>query len=586
MSLRVRFNLLITLLTLVFAGAVAKVAIDDTRRSIREEMEGANRVTLQLLATVVHEAQVLAQPGEAGAALKQFLEGLGRVRAHDIEFTDASDRVVYVSPPSVYKSGRTAPAWFTALVQPQMATINLPVPDGNLRVRVDASRSIVDAWDDTRNLLGLLVAFLIVVNVAVFFFIGHALRPLRELRRGLERMEQRELHTRLPLAGAREFVEIARRFNGMADSLEQSHADNRRLAMVAEQSSDAILIHDLDGRVAFWNPAAERMFGVPAAKAIGTDPMRFVPDAWLDEARAMSEAVRAGRGVQHVETRRRDADGREFDVAVSAAPLVDPANGDVIGEIRAVRDITEVRHAREAEFELRQNRQLTQAMQQRLEEERRAIARELHDELGQCLTAIRTFGTVIANKTAGQDADVHRSAQTIVEVAGSIYDTVHGIIRQLRPVALDHLGLRETLTEVIANWRRLQPGLDCEARIDVDIEGFGEAVNITVYRVVQECLTNVVKHAAATRVEIVVAREREAADGDRLAIAVRDDGRGLAERSAVEAARFGLLGMRERVEALGGRFTVSNNTTAGLAVEATIPLDGLVAARAPDSATA
>nr|MCU0869251.1 PAS domain S-box protein [Burkholderiales bacterium] len=475
-------------------------------------------------------------------------------------------------PPSAYKSGRAAPAWFTHLVQPELATINLPVQGGNLRVRVDASRSVVDAWDDTRSLIALLAGFLLAVNVAVFFYIGGALRPLRRLVRGLERMQQRELHTRLPLTGAREFVEIGRRFNEMADSLERSDADNRRLALVAEQSSDAIVIHDLDGRIAFWNPAAERLFGLKAAQALGMEARRFVPDPLRDEADAISDAVRARRGIDHVETRRRAADGTERDVALSVAPLVDPGTDTVIGEIHALRDIGEAQRARAAEFELQQNRRLTQAMQTRLEEERRAIARELHDELGQCLTAIRTFGTVIATRTVDGDADVHRSALTIVDVAGTIYDAVHGIIRQLRPVALDHLGLRETLAEVIANWRRLQPGIDCETRLDADIEGLGEAVNIAAYRVVQECLTNVVKHAAATRVEVEVARLR--GDGtDRLLIAVRDNGRGLAERSSVEAARFGLLGMRERVEALGGDFSVAPNPGAGLAVTASIPLN-------------
>src|SRR5689334_23694758 len=110
-----------------------------------------------------------------------------------------------------------------------------------------------------------------------------------------------------------------------------------------------------------------------------------------------------------------------------------------------MRDITEHRRAQQTERELEQNRRLTQLIQTRLEEERRSIARELHDELGQCVTAIKTIGAAIANRTVEAAPEIHRSAQTIVQVASHIYDVVHGIIRQLRPSALDHLGLQEAI---------------------------------------------------------------------------------------------------------------------------------------------
>jgi glucose-6-phosphate-specific signal transduction histidine kinase len=106
-----------------------------------------------------------------------------------------------------------------------------------------------------------------------------------------------------------------------------------------------------------------------------------------------------------------------WDVALSAAPLIDPATGDVIGEICGMRDITEHRRAQQTERELEQNRRLTQLIQTRLEEERRAIARELHDELGQCVTAIKTIGAAIANRTKESSSEIHASAQTIVSVA-------------------------------------------------------------------------------------------------------------------------------------------------------------------------
>jgi hypothetical protein len=121
MSLRFRINLLITVLTLLFTGAVVKIVIDDTRRAIREEMEGSNRVTLQLLTTVVRDSAMLARTGEADRVLLMFLRELGRVRAHDIQYHDSDDQLIYASPPSVYKVGRWAPEWFVRLVRPAAA---------------------------------------------------------------------------------------------------------------------------------------------------------------------------------------------------------------------------------------------------------------------------------------------------------------------------------------------------------------------------------------------------------------------------------------------------------------------------------
>jgi len=251
--------------------------------------------------------------------------------------------------------------------------------------------------------------------------------------------------------------------------------------------------------------------------------------------------------------------------------LVDPASDLVIGEICSMRDITEHKLVQRAERELEQNRKLTRLIQNRLEEERRAIARELHDELGQCVTAIKTIGTAISNRTRESAPEIHGNAQTIVSVASHIYDVVHGIIRQLRPPALDHLGLSATLKETVAAWRARHEDIACELRLEGELEGLGETVNITIYRIVQECLTNVIRHAAATRADIVVARESLAGRGDVVRVMVRDNGKGIAQRSESEATRFGLMGMRERVQALDGVFQIDNRPGEGVTVTAMIP---------------
>ncbi len=573
MSLRFRINLLISVVTALFVVALFKVVIDDSRRSIREEMEGANRVTLQLLSTVLRDAGMRGDAERAGQVLLGFLRELGRVRAHDIRLFDRDDRELYASPPSVYKAGRSAPGWFAALVQPQLPVINLPVNGGHLVVTVDSSRSILDAWDDFTELVILAVMFAVAVNALVFFFVGRSVRPVSKVAEGLRRMERGEFHTRLPHFSVPEFDAIGGSFNHMADALEASQAENRRLALIAQQSGDAILTHDLEGRVGYWNPAAERLLGYSAAEMAGRPVDCVVPEDRRAELVAHGDLIRQRGLIDHVETVRLARDGRRVEVALSAAPLVDPASDTVIGAIWSLRDVTAAKRAREAEAELAQNRHLTRMIQTRLEEERRLIARELHDELGQYVTAIKTLGAVIANQTRDSGGETHRSAGTIVEVAERIYDIVHDIVRQLRPSALDHLGLRDALEDLVGNWRRLHPQIAVELRIAGALDGLGEETNITVYRIVQECLTNVVKHAHASQVEIDVQR-LEAAP---LRLWVRDDGRGLRERNTVEAARFGLLGMRERTEALGGRFELEGAPGRGVTVRVELPAVAAVA---------
>jgi PAS domain S-box-containing protein len=571
-SLRVRINLLITVLTVLFTAAVLKIAVDDTRHAIREEMEGANRVTLQLLSTVIRDAQIVSGPQAGGhAVLLSFLRELGRVRAHDIVLRDVDDALLYASPPSVYKVGRSAPEWFVRLVRPELAVINLPVSRGNLTVTVDPSRSVLDAWDDLGSLVAVIAVFLVAVNVLVFFLLGRSLQPVEAILAGLQRMARGDLGTRLPVFRTPEFAAISQTFNGMADALERSLAENRRLALVAQQSSDAILTQDLEGRVSYWNPAAERLFGYSSAEIVGRPGALIVPADLQPELARQSAALRERSSIDPVETRRLTRDGREIDVALAAAPLVDPASDQVIGEICSLRDVTELKRAREAELELAQNRRLTQLIQASLEEERRSIARELHDELGQWATAVRTIGTVIATRTEGTQPDIHRSARMIVDTAGRIYDTLHGIIRQLRPSALDHLGLRDTLEEAVVQWRSMHPEIDFRLAVEGGVEGLGERVNITVYRIVQECLNNIVKHAAASMAEVSVSRVDEHGR-DSLRVTVRDNGRGLVDPAAVRATRFGMLGMRERAEALGGQLEVTGGEDGGLTVGVVIPL--------------
>jgi two-component system sensor histidine kinase UhpB len=226
---------------------------------------------------------------------------------------------------------------------------------------------------------------------------------------------------------------------------------------------------------------------------------------------------------------------------------------------RAARD------ARVARTRLEERRELALLVEQSVEEERRAIAHELHDEFGQSVTAIRSLALAIATQSA--DGTQRDAARLISEEAARLYDAMHGLIPRLTPLSLDTLGLEQTLASLVRDWQRRHatPQLLLEQQLPADL---GASVTLAVYRVVQEGLVNAVRHAQATRVTIDVR-----ASGERLRVAVTDDGVGLPEHWS-RPGHFGLRGLTERVEHLGGALSVRNHEPHGVCLTAEIPLGG------------
>jgi two-component system sensor histidine kinase UhpB len=207
-----------------------------------------------------------------------------------------------------------------------------------------------------------------------------------------------------------------------------------------------------------------------------------------------------------------------------------------------------------AERELEENRQLTALIQEHIEEERRSLSRELHDELGQYVTAVKTFAVAIANKTKESAPEVSGHAQTIVAAANHIYDGMHNIIRQLRPGSLDNLGLSETLRDIVNQLQTEHPNINISLQLEGSLDKLGENLNINIYRIVQEAINNAIKHAEASHIEIKLETTKNGA----LQLMIKDDGRGMNIHDVDQTNHFGLLGMRERVQGFKGSFHVDS----------------------------
>jgi two-component system sensor histidine kinase UhpB len=217
-----------------------------------------------------------------------------------------------------------------------------------------------------------------------------------------------------------------------------------------------------------------------------------------------------------------------------------------------------------------ENQRLTRQLIRAQEDERARIARELHDEIGQCVTAIHADAVAI-ERGAARD-----SATAIVAAAAQIKTLLRGMLQRLQPAALDELGLGVALRELIAGFRQRHADVRCELRLAAGVSDLRGDVAIAAYRVVQESLTNIARHAQAGTVDIqlgMVAARPE------LMIRIADDGIGF--DTGVRSGGFGLAGMRERVRSLGGVLTIESRPDDGTRIVATLPVQILSVTEQP-----
>lgn len=439
-SLHTRISLVLTGFAASLLLVLAGLWLHGAREAIHEEVEAANRVSLQWLTALSAEMQGVP-PAELEARVLGMVRPLGRIRANALEVFAADGRRLYKSPPPTYKAGRSVPTLFAAVLEPELAPRRLVVGELQLLLTPDASRSLLDAWDELLAMSGWALALLGLLFFATRRALDRALRPLAQVMQALDRTGAGRFDTRLPVFATPELGRLSRAFNGMADRL----------------------------------------------------------------AAAVDSNVR-----------------------------------------------------------LETEREVGEHLQARLDEERRAIARELHDELAQGITAVRALAGAIVQRCAEQPA-LHGPAQGIVAVTGEMQEGVRGILHRLRPPASGSLAAR--LERSLLAWQLQHEDIELLSSVAPGDTALGEVVEQTVLRIVQEGLTNVARHAGASRVELDIRRQ-----GERLQIALRDNGRGRGSRSAQAGSGLGLTGMAERIALLGGQLNLNNRAAGGFALEACLPL--------------
>ena len=390
--------------------------------------------------------------------------------------------------------------------------------------------------------------------------------------------------------------------NLLMDITERKQAEltTALLAAIVDSSDDAIISKNLDGVITSWNNGAERTFGYTPAEAIGQNIRIIIPADRQHEEDDILRRLKSGERIEHFETVRQRKDGTLLDISVTISPMKD-SNGRITGASKVARDITQRKQmdsalrqseerfrklsesldaqvrARTAELEERNREVLDRAEQVRKlswqvlriqDEERRHIARELHDSAGQTLTVLGMNLATISKNTKRQSPETAKSIDQVLEMVQELTKEIRTTSYLLHPPLLDENGLPAALSWYIRGLSE-RSGLDIAFSISEEFGRLPRDLELVVFRLVQECLTNIHRHSGSKTATIQVNR-----DPDRILVEVRDQGKGIPRDKLAQIEQgisgVGIRGMRERLRQFHGEMILDSEGT-GTTVIVTIP---------------
>ncbi len=345
-------------------------------------------------------------------------------------------------------------------------------------------------------------------------------------------------------------------------------ASENRLRAVLESAMDAIITVDESQTIVFFNAAAERIFHCERTNALGSRLDRFLParfrEAHAGQIRNFGETGSSSRrmGGQAVVLALR-TNGEEFPVE-SSISQVTSASGRLFSVI--LRDITDrLRAERELQRSREELRELASVSHNVREQEKSRIARELHDELAQALTALKMDVAWLSERLP-EDGAYRPKLQSMQNLLDTTVAATRRISADLRPLLLDDLGFAAAVEWLASNFSQ-RSGIPCEFAANMGDINLPDPQATAVFRMLQECLTNIARHAKATQVEINLERDEK-----EIAVSVQDDGVGFDTSAPRKSQSFGLLGLRERANLLDGRVIITSNLGQGTLVDIRVPI--------------
>ena len=341
---------------------------------------------------------------------------------------------------------------------------------------------------------------------------------------------------------------------------------------IVEVSSDCIWEVDARNRYTYLSPQILDLIGYEEKELIGKTPFGMMTeeetDRYIDYLKPIAAARQSFAFLENVNIHK---NGENVIAETSGVPIFD-ATGEFIGYRGIVRNITErKRIENELVASQKQLRDLSAHLQTVREEERKELARELHDELGQLLTALKIGlvrldekSNVVKNNRAVAP-NVNDRIPAMVAIVDTAMETTRKIVAELRPGVLDELGLVAAL-EWQARQFQKRTAIRCRLETEFEETAACQTLKLTVFRIAQECLTNIARHSGASEAQIILRDE-----GHRIFLEVMDNGRGFDEKNIADSGSFGILGMRERAFLLRGAVEIMRRETGGTSVQVSIP---------------
>ena len=345
-----------------------------------------------------------------------------------------------------------------------------------------------------------------------------------------------------------------------------------RLSGLIHSAMDGIVAVDTDHRVVLFNPAAEQLFHRKASEMMGQPVDSLIPERFRAAHREqVKRFTMSGVTARHMgalgEIYGLRADGQEVVLEASISKAESRAKPLYIV---ILRDITARKRTEQALEQSNQRlRELTGALQDAEEAERKRIARELHDDLGQHLLALRMELVRLSERIEQEPrAALSVKLHEMEKLLDATVLSVRRIMSDLRPAVLDDLGLGAAI-EWLAEDFTQRSGISCSAEVQEDDMDTDDRHATAVFRIAQEALTNIWRHAGATQARLSLRR-----DDHSLVLMIDDNGKGMSDKAQHKPRSFGLRGMRERVSLLGGTLAITSTPEVGTRIRIVLPLSG------------
>jgi two-component system, NarL family, sensor histidine kinase UhpB len=441
-SLIQRFYLGLMAITLVIAAGAIWIVVHDAREAVRSEIQAVHELSSALLKSIS-----LQEPGiEIVALSARVNQIISAVNSLGSRISLPSDDALAAA---ISESEMSTPGWYRRLVYPKADEIihsATPILESQqLVLEIDATNAVEKSWLAARRVLIALGVFLTSVGAVTAWFGHRALRPLSDISKALENIDEGRYEMQLATVGIKEIDAVSARLNRLAS--ERTRRDEE-----------------------------------------------------------MTELARRALTIR--------------------------------------------------------------------EEERKRLAHELHDEMGQSISAIKALAVSISQRDTSVEGRIKKSADTIADVSSHIYDKVRQLMSQLRPTALDELGLVTALEDMVDEWNSHHETLFCSFAVIGDLPPLNPTVGINLFRIVQEALTNIAKHANATQAAVVLEfLKRSSTDaGGILHLSIKDNGVGFDPGDTRRG--LGLVGISERAAALHGHLSLATKPGSGTELKLTCNLQG------------